>query len=94
MKDVLGMLHSGGDLLGVVEALDDVERDLEGDQLGGLVDDVVGAVEDEVPQDGGHDQVERVVDGVQDGLAAGEGHEDGVREADEHGRDPAGLEIY
>ena len=93
MKDVLGMLDSGRDFLRVVKTLDDVERDLEWDQLGGLVDDVVGAVEDQVPEDRSHDKVERVVDGIQDRLPAGEGHEDRVRETDEHGGDPASLKI-
>lgn len=93
MKDVLGMLDSGRDFLRVVKTLDDVERDLEWDQLGGLVDDVIGAVEYQVPEDRSHDKVEGVVDGIQDRLPAGEGHEDRVRETDEHSRDPASLKI-
>ena len=49
MEDVFGMLDSGRNLLGVVEALDDVERDPEWHQLGRLVHDVIGAVEEQVP---------------------------------------------
>jgi hypothetical protein len=36
-------------------------------------------------------QEKGIVEGVEDGLAAGEGHEDGVGEADEHAGNPAGL---
>ena len=82
---MLGVFDAGSNLLGVVEALDDVERNPERHQLRGLVDDIVGAVEDQVPQDRGNDDAERFFEGVQDGLATSEGHEDGVSEADEHG---------
>ena len=58
---MFGMLHSGSNLLGVVEALDYVEWDPEWHQLGRLVHDVIGAVEEQVPQHGGdHLDIENV----------------------------------
>ena len=50
MEYVFGMLHTGSNLLGVVETLDDVEWDPEWHQLGRLVHNVIGAVEEQVPQ--------------------------------------------
>ena len=50
VEDMFGMLHTGSNLLGVVEALDDVEWDSEWHQLGRLVHNVIGAVEEQVPQ--------------------------------------------
>ena len=55
MEDVFGVFDTGGNFLGVVEALDDVEGDSEGHQLRGLVDDVIGTVEDQVPENSGDD---------------------------------------
>ena len=55
MEDVFGVFDTGGNFLGVVEALDDVEWDSEGHQLGGLVNNVVRAVEDQVPENSGDD---------------------------------------
>ena len=39
-----------------------------------------------------NNQIERIVNGIQDGFTTGKGNKDGVSEANEHGRDPAGLE--
>ena len=55
VEDVFGVFDTGGNFLGVVEALDDVEWDSEGHQLGGLVNNVVRAVEDQVPENSGDD---------------------------------------
>ncbi len=53
MEDMFCVFDTSGNLLWVVKTLDDVERDPEGHKLGSLVDNVVGTVEDQVPENSG-----------------------------------------
>ena len=39
-----------------------------------------------------NNQIERIVNSIQDWFTTGKGNKDGVSEANEHGRDPAGLQ--